>query len=163
MTNVTIEIEDTKRFRKQVREGTPDPLTVMNVYVGGEQVKSGDSFMTLTVIELLDAVEGILAGEKQIVEYSGGPSYLVFEPRDDKNISVTGCGSIEAAENPAERLSVDTTVEVDEQSWIVELVRAAEEYYDRILELNPTLEDAKSVRCLRRRISDVEESVNVDE
>lgn len=163
MTDVTIEIENTERFRKQVREGNADPLTVMNVIVRGEQVKGGDSFMTLTVIELLDAVEGMLASEKQIVEYSGGPSYLVFEPRDDKNILITGWGSIEVAENPVGRLSADTTVEVDKQSWVVELVRTAEEYYDRILELNPTLEDAESVQRLRRRISDVEEGVNVDE
>lgn len=163
MTDVTIEIEDTERFQRQVRDGVANPLTVMNIYKGDEQVKGGDSFMTLTVIELLDAVEEILAGEKQIVEYSGGPSYLVFEPQDDKKILVTGCGSIEVAENPTERLSVDTTVEVDKQSWIVELVRTAEEYYDRIVELNPTLEDAESVQRLRRRISDVNQSAKVDE
>lgn len=161
-TEISIEIENSERFRRQVEDGTNDPLTVLDIYVGDEHVKGGSTYVTRTLVETLEAVEGIIDNEKQIIEYSGGPSYLVFEPRDDKTMWVTGCGSIEAAKNPDERLSIDTTVEVDKYSWVVELVRTAEEYYVCIHDLNPTLDGTESIRRLQNRITNVKEQLGID-
>lgn len=152
MSEIEIEIEVSERFRQQVEGGANDPLAVMDVYVDSTHVKGGSSYMTLTLVEALEAIEGILNDEKRIIEYSGGPSYLVFEPRDDETIWITGCGSLEAAENPDERLSIDTTVKADKQAWVSELVGTAEEYYYIIIEINPALEGTESLRRLQDRI-----------
>lgn len=164
MTNdINIEVGNNERFRQQVEDGTNDPFTILDIYVGGEHVKGGNSYVTRTLVETLEAVERILNNEKEVVVYSGGPSYLVFEPHDEKTVSVTGCGTLEAAENPEERLSIDKTVVVDKKSWVLELIHTAEEYHKRVLGINPNLEDTKSLRRLRDAISDTKEYLDVHE
>lgn len=157
MTDVTIEIEYGDRFRQQVEDGSADPLTIMDVYVDGEQVKDGDSFISRTVAELLEVVGDIFADEKQVIEYTGGPTYLVFEPRDEETMFVTGCGDHEAAYNPDKRLSVDTTAIVDKQVWVAELVRVAEEHFEKIVELNPDLRDDAFLQRIQSGITNAKQ------
>ncbi len=153
MTDITIEIDYGEGFERQIKSGTADPIVVMSVYIGGKEVKKADSFMSRTIAELLEAVDSIFAGEKQIIEYTGGPTYLVFEPRDEETIFVTGCGGYEAAHNPEERLSIDTTAICDKRAWVTELVREAEEYREKILNLNPELEDDMFLQRIQASIA----------
>jgi hypothetical protein len=160
---ITIEIAYDDRFRRQVEEGTASPLTTLTVradgqfVVGSESTNAGD-WMSRHLREELLAIPDIVSGERTIVEFGNGPTWLVFEPHeDDTLVYITHVVTrFSATENPDQRLPVDTTVLVTKRAWIRELVRTSEEYVKNLTEINPDLTDETAVVKLREAIRQTE-------
>lgn len=160
--DVSIEIVYGAGFRRQVTEqDEADPLTTMKIKVGEIYVVGGPEpghgsgdYMTNNLIEQFNAIERVREGERYILEFSTGPSFLVFEPMDG-SIMVTGCVSIEGARDPKKRHSVDTTGVVSLDAWIDEVVRVAKEYSQALVDANPSLQSSSELQLLRETINKV--------
>jgi len=165
-TTVEIEIQCNERFRQQVVEKSDaDPLSGVKIrsnetYVlGGESSVAGD-YTTSNLIAQHYAISDILNNRTHPVEFFDGPVWLVFEPVNDRLVSLTGCHTIEGVRDPEQRLSVDTTVIVTKHAWITELVRATEEYSNTILDLNPALSENQIFQELQDALAGTRERLN---
>lgn len=161
--DVSVKIDYGSQFRERVAEReNPDPLLGMKVradcvfILGDETHTAKDSISTNLTVQL-ESTEQILADERAVVEYMNGPMWLVFEPHDKETVKITGCTTIEGVRDPEQRLSVDTSVLVSKTAWISELIETAEEFHQKVIELNPDLEDDQILRRLRREIEAAKE------
>lgn len=161
--NSTVQIELTSgdRFTEQVvEEGHHDPyghlkIRVNGAYLIGSEDTNVGVWMTTDLIRLLAQTEAIFAGEKDVVAFDNGPSYLVAEPVDDaETVNVTQCLLYSGVEDPDKRLPIEETFTVSKQAWTEELVRVSEEYLEEVTELNSDIEDNQYVQELRSEITD---------
>lgn len=161
--NVSIELRYDSDFRQSVIErNRSDPLTGMKIkvddtYVFGDEEHVNSDYMSTNLTVQLEAVEKILADEKASIEFANGPMWLVFEPHDEETVKVTGCSTFEGVHDPEQRLSADTTAVVSKTAWVGELIRTAEQFYEKVVDLNPDLENDQILQGLRTEIPKAKE------
>lgn len=157
--SVSVRIEYDEKFRDLVAErDRSDPLTGMKVKVGDKYVLGrGDlvasDYMSTNLTVQLESVEKILSNNKVFVEYANGPMWLVFEPQDEETVMITGCATFEGVQDPDQRTPVDRSAVAPKIAWVSELVKAAEQFYERVLRLNPELENDQILQRLQTEIS----------
>lgn len=155
---IDIELRYDDGFRDSVVEHSrSDPLVGTKVrigesYVFGDETHVNSDYMSTNLTVQLEAVEQLLAGEKVTIEYTNGPMWLVFEPAGDETVKITGCSTFEGAHDPDKRLSIDSSAVVSIPAWVAELIRTAEEFHSKLVELNPELKDDRTLQRLREAI-----------
>lgn len=165
--DVTIEIDYGSRFEERVVDrDNPDPLVGMKIKVGdtyvlGDETHASKDSMATNLTVQLESTEKILDGEKAVVEYMNGPTWLVFEPESEETIKITGCATIEGVRNPDDRLSIDESAVVKKHVWIKELIETAEEFYKKVVESNPGLEGDERLERLQSEITTAKERADL--
>lgn len=163
--DISIEIDYGCQFRERVAERKdPDPLLGMKIradgtFVLGDETHAAKDSISTNLTVQLEATEQILDNKKAVIEYMNGPMWLVFEPHDEEMVKITGCATIEGVRDPKQRLSVDTTVLVSKTAWIFELIETAEEFHEKVVDLNSDLKDDQILRRLRREIETAREQL----
>ncbi|MFC7047154.1 hypothetical protein ACFQH6_18705 [Halobacteriaceae archaeon GCM10025711] len=163
---MTIEIQYDDRFSEQVAEKhDSNPLAGMKIRVGDEYVLGGPStaasdYVTENLTAQLHAAPAIVADQTQVIEFHGGPVWLVLEPRDEQSIALTGCHTYAGVENPDKRLSTDTTRAVTKRAWLSELVRATRAYHEQLTGLHPSLAGSEDVQALREALQTAERTLD---
>ncbi len=158
--SVSIELQYDSEFQESVtKRERPDPIVrtrvkVGDTYVFGDENYMNSGYMTTNLIVQLGELRKILADEKVVIEYENGPMWLVFEPHDEDSVKLTGCATIEGVRNPDQRLSVDTSAVVAKKEWVSELIETAENFYETVIDLNPSLEDNQMIQRLQKEITD---------
>lgn len=159
-STVQIELAPGERFTEQVvEEGNHDPyghlkIHVDGVYLIGSEDTNVGVWMTTDLIRLLAQTEAIFDGEKNVVAFDNGPSYLVAESVDDgKTVNVTQCLLYSGVEEPDKRLPIEETFTVSKRAWAEELVRVTGDYLEKVTDLNPELEDNQYVQELRAEVA----------
>ncbi|MFC7079294.1 hypothetical protein [Halorussus caseinilyticus] len=156
--NPSIELRYDSSFKQSITERErPDPLVGMKIKVGdlyvfGDENHVNSDYMTTNLTVQLEATEKILTNETVVVEYANGPMWLVIESEDENSIRITECPTIEGVNNPEQRLSIEKSAVVSKESWIRELIETAEEFYRKVTDLNPDLEDDSMLRRLHEEI-----------
>ncbi|NGM71291.1 hypothetical protein G6M89_20195 [Natronolimnobius sp. AArcel1] len=152
-----------QNYRQEVIENkSPDSwieiaIKVDETYIYGDEGSGVTGFACGAVLNFLDSVEAVLNDEQYIVEFEFGPSWLALDPRDDASIYVGRCSTLKGARNPDERLEIDVQRPVSKQGWIDAVIDTAREFYDTIVELNPSLLDDDSMIQIQTKIMEVEE------
>lgn len=156
--DVKIQFEFGNRFRRQVEKGDTDPLIGMFILIGDDFVFGNSelhlpsrSYMTTTLLELLEAIDSMESGRSQVIEFANGPTHLVFEPHDNF-VTITGCLTRDCVDDPENRTEAEVSRTVLIEKWTDELIRAAEEFYEQVLNTNPSENVAAELSPLRRAI-----------
>lgn len=163
--DVSIELRYDSEFRKSVVErGRPDPLTGMKIRVGemyvfGDEDHVNSDYMSTNLTVQLEAVEKILGDEKATIEFANGPMWLAFEPHDEETVKILECATFEGVQDSEQRLSSDRSALVSKIVWISELIETAEEFHEKIVDLNPGLMDDQILRRLWREIEAAKEQL----
>ena len=146
-SSVSIKLHYDSDFRKSVVErNRPDPLTGMkiqagNKYIFGDENHVNSSYMSTNLTVQLEAVKKILADKEIIIEFTNGPMWLVVEPHDEKTVKIMECATFESAHDPDQRFSTEKSALVLKTAWISELIETAEEFYQKVVSLNPDLKN----------------------
>lgn len=163
--DVSIELRYDSEFRKSVVErGRSDPLTGMKIRVGemyvfGDEDHVNSDYISTNLTVQLEAVEKILSDKRATIEFANGPMWLAFEPHDEETLEILECATFEGVQDSEQRLSGDRSALVSKTAWVSELIETAEEFYERVVDLNPSLEDDQILRRLRREIAAVKEQL----
>ena len=159
-----IEFDFNKKYRERVvTENAPDSwieiiISLNSTYIYSDKREGVTGFACAAVRQFLDSVDSVLADERHVIEFEFGPSWLALDPRDRDSISVVQCTTLRRAENPSERRDIFTPYPVTKQAWITGVLKAAKEFHERVLELNPELEDRKVLKQIREKIAAAEQS-----
>lgn len=159
--NVNIQFEFGQRFRRQVEKGSTDPLTGMIIQIDGDYIFGNaerdwwnSSYMSTTLLELLEATDDIKRGNSRVVEFANGPTHLVLEPQNKHSVSITGCLTMECIQNPENRTETEVSRTVLIEDWTTELLRAAKEFYKQVLSTNPSAGEKDELSTLHRAIDE---------
>ena len=162
--SVQIEFHFSEKYREQVvAENKPDSwieiaIAVDDMYIYGDNEGGVTGFACGAVLQFLDSVDLVLAGERYIAEFEYGPTWLALDPRDENSIYVSKCMTWTGANNPEKRLDIDISRPATKQTWITEVLETATEFHERVIELNPELEDREVLKQIREEIAAAEQS-----
>jgi len=163
--SVEISIKYDEEFERQITgDGRSyNPLVDLRIRAGDTPISGPEKGYTGVYLlnflgEALDAVEKIRRGEKKIIRTGDGSAYLVFEPKSESEVVFAKCFTKSGAEDPNERLPIETEVVVPKQALIDEILRLSAEAMDKITGLDPDVADHDQIREFREYLQEVEEA-----
>ncbi|WP_424016745.1 hypothetical protein ACOZ4N_12715 [Halorientalis pallida] len=159
--NVQITYRHDTEYWENVDQNNPNSWTQVSISVDSEQVYGRDNGgvtgrACTTTLELLESVEAINRGERYIVEFEFGPSWLTAEPDGEQTIKIVRCATFKAAKDPDERLNIDRAYTVPKDAWENEVVRVARDFVKEVQNRNPELADNESICAIRSKVDEID-------
>ncbi|WP_094227742.1 hypothetical protein [Methanolobus psychrotolerans] len=160
--NITIIIEYGKDFESQISMGEIDALTGINVKVD-EVCLTGthegmfpiDDYIYINLMKMLSSIDGVLKNKRAIIRYQSVPFDLILE-MSGKNVVNVGFYDFNGKSyNPN---IPDEGLPVSLDALVVEFIRVAKEFLNRVLSMNPKLTDTDEVKEFRIAIEKAEKS-----
>ncbi|NEU59205.1 hypothetical protein [Halorussus sp. MSC15.2] len=105
--------------------------------------------------EALDAVKKIRQDEKKIIMTGDGPTYIVFESKNENEVVFAKCFTKSGAEESEERLSIEPEVVVSKQALIEEILRFSTEAINKIISLDPNVTNHNQIREFREHLQEI--------
>lgn len=167
MTNIAdtfeLVVDYDERFEEQVESGDPNPLADLTIKVGEYDLTGAtdgrfslDDYVYFNLRKQLDAVEDVLAGERRELTFYSIPVELVLDPEND-HVSVLLLNSRGEVKNDA---VPEGGVPVTKETFVAGLIDAAEGFHEKVVEINPDLEDSEQMQTLRDYIQNAKASLS---
>lgn len=159
--DIRVIFEDESDIQQMSSSGGFNPYLSVAISVG-DMTLSGEDRGYIgghggLVYGMVEAVEDIIAGNKEIVTATDGPTYLVFEPNEDW-VRITVCDTRESAENPDKRTDIEPSAIAEKEALVSELLSAGNNTVDRAIDINPDLAANPGVQRLKTLINYLNES-----
>lgn len=161
--NFELVVEYDEQFAEQVKRGQTNPLAGLTLRVGDYDLTGApenqfyiDDYMFFNLRKLLGTVEGVVDGEQQVLTFYNIPVNLVLEPdADTVYVSLLNVhGKRENKDVP------EGGIPVSKASLIAGLVDAAEEFHEKVTQINPELEDSEQMQSLREYIENARQALS---
>lgn len=159
---IELSIKYDEEFKQQVTgDGRSyNPLANLIIRVGDTAISGPEKGYTGVYLlnflgEALDAVEKMRQDEKKIIMTGDGPTYIVFEPKNENEVVFAECFTKSGAEEPEERLSIEPEVVVSKQALIEEILRFSTEVIDEIISLDPDVANHNQIREFREYLQEI--------
>ncbi len=145
-----------KDYREGVMDGNLDSWIELSVraddtYIYGKDKSGVTGYADNILIQLLESVEAIEKGRKYIVEFEFGPTWLSIEPKEGNKVRIVGATTLNGAKNPEERLDIDISREVSQESWKAAVRRSSGVFINEVLKLNPELRSQDFVQKVQTK------------
>ncbi|WP_143117677.1 hypothetical protein [Halomicrobium zhouii] len=131
-------------------------IRVGDTFVVGDEKSGPKGSGCGVVLQLLESVRSILEGERYIVEFENGPSWVVIEPQANGSVQITRSVTWEGTTNPDKRLEIDTSRIVTAQAWIQAVRKSAQQFHEAIIDEFPELADSDEMEQVRTEIDVVD-------
>ncbi|NEU59206.1 hypothetical protein [Halorussus sp. MSC15.2] len=156
-------IDYDEQFHEQVQSGDPNPLADLTIRAGEYDLTgaSGDRFylddyVYFNLRKQLDAIESILAGNRNELTFYNIPNDLILDP-ENATIFVS---LVKSSGEPKNDAVPEDGVPITMRAFIEGVVNAAEEFHEKVIEVNPDLEDSEQMRTLRDLIQNAKEKLS---
>ena len=112
--SVQIEFHFDESYREKVIKRNPlDVWIELSMAVNDTDIYGGDNrnvtgIAASAMLQFLDSADPVLSGERHIIEFESGPSWLALDPRDEESINIIKCLTLREAKNPSERRDLYT-------------------------------------------------------
>jgi len=154
--NVSIVPDYSDEYLKSVEDDEPDQWITVSVKVGDTQIYGNAGgvrgFAWAFIDNLLDSIESVNDGERKVIEFEYGPTWLIIEPYNSDSVNIARCTVPQGREDPEKRLDIDSSQLVYKQVWINEVLHVAKEFYAKTTQHNPDLANKTIMEDLNKRI-----------
>lgn len=144
-----------ERFEEQVQSGDPNPLTDFTIRVGGYDLTGAtedrypiDDYIYFNLRKQLDAVQDVMDGKRRELTFYSVPDELVLDPSEDRVF----VSLLKSSGEPRNDAVPEHGVAVSKTAFVSGLVDTAEEFHDRVVDVNENLRDSESMQELRNYI-----------
>lgn len=153
-------IDYDEQFEEQVESGDPNPLADLTIKVGEYDLTGAsdsrfylDDYLYFNLRKQLDAVEDVIAGNRRELTFYSIPDDLILNPEDDI-VYVSLLNSRGKRKNDA---VPQDGVPVKKETFVTALIKTAEEFHQKVTQINPELEDSEQMQSLCEYIENVEQ------
>lgn len=159
---VDIRFHYDQAYRERViEEADPDSWIETSLRIGDDDVYGGSyrsvtGFACQTVLQLLASVEAVHSGDRSVVQFDYGPSWLSVDPIDERVVEIAACHTLQGATDPEERLDVDRVQRTTAEAWKTAVLELANDFQQTVVDIYPELDDHDVLKEIRSDIRQVE-------
>ena len=158
-TSVEIKFRYDDRYRSHlVEDDNPNAWIQIPIQIGDEYIYREEGvtgYACTAVLNLLQSIEAIRAGETFTIEFEFGPTWLVIEPVDTTTIRVAESRRYSGVDNPSKRLDIDVACTVARDRWVAEVIEVTDDFIEQVVSLNPEVDDSPYIVQLRGKLDQV--------
>lgn len=159
--NSAIEIEFDEDIPQQeenpIEYWLPISLSVNGKELYGPEYGFVEDMASSILLDTLDSISAVDAGERFIIQFDSGPSWLTVDPIDEESIELAACTLKRGAENPSERHESARTAKVARDAWKEAVIEFAHDFEEQIHEIDSDLANHKVLVEIREKITKLEQ------
>ena len=149
-------------YKQDVEDGDPNSwldFSIMandtDIYGNIDECNGVTGLASNVMLDLLTSLEMVNSGEKSVIEFEFGPTWLILQPLNEESVSIERSTTYSGIKDPEDRLEIDTSEAVSKYAFQTEIVSTAKDFVDDVKRINSELCTNDNITAINNKIGKI--------